>query len=165
MDYKKMSDKELIERATNKSFEFSICKGEVTLAKDVFTELLDERTALSDRLEAKDGGWVSGYLGRQIAWSRRTFGEAKRTEGICRHIEKELGEIREDPSDLSEWVDVVILAMDGYWRHGGTHGSLAQDLETKQAINFRRTYPFPTSENEPSEHDRSIPAPPKEEDV
>lgn len=41
---------------------------------------------------------------------------------------------------------------------GGSPESLMQDLQAKQDKNFARTYPFPTSEDEPSEHDRSLDA-------
>lgn len=97
---------------------------------------------------------IASYLARQIEWSRRTFGEGKRTEGLCRHIEKELSEIRQKPEDLYEWVDVVILALDGYWRHGGTVEDLAAYLDTKQATNFAREWPAPVSEDVPVEHVR-----------
>ena len=97
---------------------------------------------------------ISEYLARQQAWSKRVFGEGRRTLGITKHIEKELDEIRAKPLDLSEWVDVVILALDGYWRAGGTPESIARDLQAKQTKNFGRTYPFPTSQDEPSEHIR-----------
>lgn len=99
----------------------------------------------------------------QIAWSEKTFGHGRRTEGICKHIEKELQEIRSNPDDLIEWIDVIILALDGAWRcvrfPGGAHRDpvayIANALQSKMAENwFNRTYPMPTSEDEPSEHVR-----------
>ena len=96
------------------------------------------------------------YLNRQIPWSGRTFGHSVRTVGITRHIEKELAEIRAAPHDLTEWVDVVILALDGAWRAGYTAEEIAAALERKQAENFCREWP-PASDvdpNEPSEHIR-----------
>jgi hypothetical protein len=94
------------------------------------------------------------YLRRQIEWSKRVFGEGPRTGGITRHIEKECREIRAAPYDLSEWVDVMILAMDGYWRHGGTPEWLMAELEAKQDKNFARSWPTPVSQDEPVEHVR-----------
>lgn len=99
---------------------------------------------------------LTKYLERQKEWSIKTFGNGKRTLGIIRHIEKELKEIEEQPNDLTEWIDVVILALDGYWRHGGTVSEVMNVLQAKQEKNFKRVYPFPKSEDEPSEHDRSI---------
>lgn len=97
---------------------------------------------------------LKDYLEKQIVWSSNTFGKGKRTLGIIKHIQKELEEIKDNPGDLTEWVDVIILAMDGYWRHGGRPEDLFADLEAKQSINFKRVYPFPLSEDEPTEHER-----------
>lgn len=95
---------------------------------------------------------ITNYLREQRKWSSRTFGDGKRTIGITKHIEKELAEIREAPDDLAEWIDVMILALDGYWRHGGTPETLARDLSQKQAKNFRRAWPPPQPEDHPTEH-------------
>lgn len=87
----------------------------------------------------------------QKRWSLRTFGPGKRTLGITRHIEKELMEIRANPDDLEEWVDVILLAIDGYWRAGGE--DLVLDLYTKQYKNFNRSYPpVGVPEDQPIEH-------------
>lgn len=94
------------------------------------------------------------YLKRQWLWSKQTFGPGKRTRGIIQHIGKELLEIEAKPEDLSEWVDVMILAMDGYWRHGGTPGQLMHDLQAKQNKNFARIWPTPKSEDDAIEHER-----------
>lgn len=94
------------------------------------------------------------YLEQQQIWSEATFGPGKRTLGITKHIQKEIAEVIENPHDLSEWVDVMILAMDGYWRHGGTPETIMKDLIAKQAKNFSRQYAPPVSEDEPSEHIR-----------
>lgn len=94
------------------------------------------------------------YLCRQIAWSARTFGTTPRTKGITNHIRKELKEIEAAPHDVKEWVDVVILALDGAWRSGHGPDEIIRALKDKQEENFKRTYAFPTSEDEPSEHTR-----------
>jgi hypothetical protein len=104
-----------------------------------------------ERLERQD---LVGYLTRQWEWSKRTFGPGKRTKGILRHIEKELLEIEAKPDDLTEWADVVILAMDGFWRHGGKPEDLMRVLQAKQEKNFARVWPTPTSEDEATEHVR-----------
>lgn len=58
------------------------------------------------------------HLLRQMAFSHATFGPGKRTNGVIDHIKKELNEIIADGGvvDPSEWVDVVILALDGLTR-------------------------------------------------
>ena len=97
------------------------------------------------------------YLHRQWAWSKETFGPALRTQGIIQHITKELREIAAEPHDLAEWVDVIILAMDGFWRHGGRPESLLPAMQAKQDKNFARTWPDwrTMGEDQAIEHDRS----------
>lgn len=94
------------------------------------------------------------YLERQWRWSKRVFGPDRRTLGLIAHIKKELVEIEAKPDDLSEWIDVAILAMDGYWRHGGTPETFMDHLQQKQDKNFARRWPLPKSENDAIEHIR-----------
>lgn len=56
------------------------------------------------------------HLLRQMAFSRATFGPGTRMNGVIDHIRKELVEIEESGGSAEEWVDVVILAMDGLTR-------------------------------------------------
>lgn len=81
------------------------------------------------------------HLHRQSAFSLRTFGPGERTKGIIAHIRKELLEIDANPYDLSEWIDVVLLALDGAWRHGGTPESIPRALAAKQLTNEQRKWP------------------------
>ena len=81
------------------------------------------------------------HLQRQREWSERTFGPVDRTKGVVAHIRKELAEIEENPIDLYEWIDVVILAFDGAWRAGYTPEQIATALEDKQTINENRQWP------------------------
>jgi Protein of unknown function (DUF550). len=104
--------------------------------------------------EGEESESMAAYLREQIDWSTKTFGESKRTLGITRHIRKELAEVEAQPNDLSEWIDVIILALDGYWRHGGTPQTIMRDLTAKANINHGRVYPKQTSDTEPSEHIR-----------
>ena len=92
------------------------------------------------------------YIERQAEWSHRTFGPGLRTTGILNHIRKELLEIASDPSDLEEWIDVMILALDGYWRHGGHPLELMRRLQEKQNKNFARQWPPPQPEDVAVEH-------------
>lgn len=98
---------------------------------------------------------IEEYLKKQIEWSKKTFGSGKRTIGITKHIIKEIDEVRSKPEDLFEWADIMILAFDGYWRHGGNPDDLMKVLIEKQDKNLSREYPFPVSEDEPSEHFRT----------
>jgi hypothetical protein len=111
---------------------------------------------------AEGGGDLVSYFKRQIEWSRQTFGPALRTKGVIDHIRKELREIEDSPHDLSEWVDVIILAMDGFWRHGGEASNLLPALLAKQQKNMARVWPDWRSMSEDSaiEHDRTKDAAP-----
>lgn len=80
-------------------------------------------------------------INRQKEWSEKTFGPGQRDQGIIDHIKKELKEIEEDPGDLEEWIDVVILALDGAWRRGWTAEDIVNMLNIKTCKNKKRTWP------------------------
>lgn len=115
------------------------------------------REFADDYAAARGSETIEAYFARQIEWSRETFGPSLRTGGVVDHIRKELREIEVEPHDLSEWVDVIIVAMDGYWRHGGTVESLMPSLLAKQTKNMARAWPDwrTLSESAAIEHDRS----------
>ena len=106
------------------------------------------------------------HLCRQISWSRHTFGPDVRP-GVVDHIRKELKEIEaSDYLDLEEWIDVVILGLDGAWRslEGTAYtGDLAKAdaiismLALKQQKNEHRVWPdWRTADRSKAiEHDRS----------
>lgn len=96
------------------------------------------------------------YIESHMEWSQATFGSGRHTEGLCKHIEKELQEIREAPLDLEEWVDVMILAIDGAWRAGYSTEQIIDGLQRKQRINANRLWPRVFSEYEPIEHIREV---------
>ena len=81
------------------------------------------------------------HLRHQIRFSETTFGPGQRTQGILDHIRQELGEIEAAPTDLEEWIDIVILALDGAWRAGHSPREIAAALAKKQAKNEARTWP------------------------
>ncbi len=81
------------------------------------------------------------HLDRQREFSKRTFGPGTRTAGVLDHIRRELLEIALKPDDLSEWIDVVLLALDGAWRAGHSPLAIAQALAAKQAKNEQRAWP------------------------
>ena len=81
------------------------------------------------------------FLDKKSTWSERTFGPGLRTKGIIDHITKELKEIEEQPLDLSEWIDIVNLALDGSWRAGYSSEQIINELITKHIRNEHRTWP------------------------
>lgn len=106
------------------------------------------------------------HIARQRAFSLRTFGPAKRTAGIIDHIVKELDEIKAvEGKDLDEWIDVIILAIDGAHRMGFTPHEIAYALEAKQLKNEARDWPDwrTVPEDKAIEHVRDLP--PKSESI
>ncbi|MFY1686471.1 dATP/dGTP pyrophosphohydrolase domain-containing protein [Plantactinospora sp. WMMB782] len=99
----------------------------------------------------------AAHLARQRAFSERTFGPGPRTVGVLDHIRKELAEIEADPTDVGEWVDVLILAFDGAWRAGYEPQQIIDAIVAKQTRNESRTWPdWRTADpNRAIEHDRS----------
>ena len=97
------------------------------------------------------------HLERQRAWSVGAFGPGRRTGGIIDHIAKELLEVAEHPTDLYEWVDLVILALDGAWRAGHEPRMIIEAIQRKQERNEARTWPDwrQLSEDVAIEHDRT----------
>ena len=92
--------------------------------------------------DVNDGGHffdLVAHLHRQRDFSLRTFGPAY--SGVLDHIRKELKEIEAAPDDLTEWVDVVLLALDGAWRAGHEPEAIARAIADKQRRNELRTWP------------------------
>lgn len=56
------------------------------------------------------------HMVRQQNFSVRAFGPGPRMEGVTDHIKKELVEVADGGNDPKEWVDVVLLGLDGLWR-------------------------------------------------
>lgn len=95
----------------------------------------------------RDSYDLVAHLYRQRAFSRATFGPGERTAGVSDHIRKELDEVAElaeagDAEDrVVEWVDVILLALDGAWRTGATPEDIVRALEAKQTANEQRQWP------------------------
>lgn len=100
------------------------------------------------------------HLFRQREWSERTFGPGDHAKRVVDHIRKELREIEAQPTDLSEWMDVTILALDGAWRAGYSPDQIIAQLVGKQTKNEARAWPdwrtMPA--DKAIEHDRSVDA-------
>lgn len=59
------------------------------------------------------------HLHRQAVFSKTTFGPGARTEGVLDHISKEIEEVKTASAGeerIYEWVDIVILGLDGLLR-------------------------------------------------
>lgn len=113
-------------------------------------EVLDDATAALADVEL----W-----GKIRDWSQTTFGDGRRTKGLLEHIRRELEEVSAKPDDLVEWVDVVLLAFDGYWRHGGKPEEFLDAVRAKYEVNQARKWPPPAPEDQPNHHVKETPAP------
>jgi hypothetical protein len=96
------------------------------------------------------------HIRRQREFSARTFGPGARTQGVIAHIRKELAEVEANPTDVFEWVDVILLALDGAWRAGHPPEVIANAILIKQERNEGRQWPDwrMADPNAPIEHDR-----------
>lgn len=81
------------------------------------------------------------HLHAQREHSVDAFGPGNRSKGVVDHIRKELVEIEAQPYDLEEWIDVIILAMDGSWRAGYEPEQIVQALSDKFEKNKLRVWP------------------------
>jgi hypothetical protein len=137
---------------------------------------LFRRRSGSDRTQEKENTGMAAHepatmtfdliahIYRQRAFSRATFGPGARLQGVVDHIRKECGEIERKPSDLFEWIDVILLAIDGAWRAGHTPEQIAAAIGAKQGKNELRDWPdWRTADpNKAIEHNRTPKAPPRE---
>lgn len=143
---------------------------------DVFNDILlgdagEKVAGGSTREDEQHGGETvtpatdfTAHLARQRAFSERTFGPGERVEGVSEHIRKELVEVAgsEPGHDRQrEWIDVVMLALDGAWRSGMSPEEIIEGLRFKLDINERRTWPdWRTADpNKAIEHHRNDRAP------
>lgn len=96
---------------------------------------------------------LHAHLVRQMTFSGETFGPGERTNGVLDHISKEVGEVRTSGGAAEEWVDLVVLSLDGLTRRLRYHsGAAVDDLDDvasasielileKQGRNESRTWP------------------------
>lgn len=109
---------------------------------------------------------MDSYLRRHREWSWHTFGSPEErakhfntdnpVAGVVDHIRNELKEIEKDPTDFTEWLDIIILGVDGYLRAGGSWKEFLIQLFGKQRKNFNRIWPAWRSSppNKAIEHQR-----------
>jgi hypothetical protein len=100
---------------------------------------------------------LADHIDRQTRFSQATFGLGQNTGRLLTHIRKELAEIEAKPDDIYEWVDLIILAIDGATRMGFDGAAISQALQEKQSINESRQWPDWRSlpPDQPIEHVRT----------
>lgn len=97
---------------------------------------------------------IEEYCEGHENWSRAVFGAPMEhdAEKLLKHIGLELDEVRKAPHDLEEWVDIIILAIDGAWRSGHSAGEIERTLIRKQEKNKERVWNVNPNSTEPNLH-------------
>lgn len=115
------------------------------IAAKVLNEAADETALRGESLavapKPRGESIDAAHIDRQRGWSAATFGPGPRLNAILDHIGKEMREIAAQPLDLAEWVDVIILALDGAWRAGWESQQIIDAIREKQARNEARSWP------------------------
>lgn len=100
------------------------------------------------------------HLHQQRKWSQETFGpaEIRGHKGPIAHLRKELVEIEQDPADVEEWADGLLLIFDGAMRAGHTPEEIITAFAEKFDKNQMRVWPDwrTVAADKPIEHVRGI---------
>lgn len=110
---------------------------------EALPELLRTRIERVISQRKDDAGYMNlmEHLYRQRAWSLKTFGPGDCASRVIDHLRKEINEVEAAPRDLTEWIDIVLLALDGAWRAGYSPTQIAAAIEAKQTRNELRKWP------------------------
>lgn len=81
------------------------------------------------------------FVMAQKDFSSRTFGPGQRLIGNLEHAKKEIEEIRESSGSLDEWIDLILIGIDGAWRTGATPDGIEDALIDKMILNRERQWP------------------------
>lgn len=148
---------EAAHKAVMKSPDGGLTKADRARTKAIVEALRDEMNLKLNPAPAAD---IVGFLLDQCSFSAMTFGPGERLQGISDHIRKELNEVAmasPGPERQGEWIDVVMLALDGAWRSGMGPKTIFYGLQRKLEKNKARTWPdWRTADpNKAIEHDRT----------
>ncbi len=91
-------------------------------------------------------------------WSQETFGSDTELGpiGALKHLQKEADEAMDDPSDVMEYADMLLLLIDSARRAGHTWDGLVNAADEKlHTVLKSRTYPKP-KDGEPSFHVKGV---------
>lgn len=115
-----------------------------------------ERAAFLNGADTR-GAKLERFWQRHSEWSQATFGtDAERGPiGPLKHLEREAREAQAKPDDLEEYADCLFLVLDATRRAGYTLDDLLAAAFAKLAVNRKRIWQKPTSD-EPVEHVRTL---------
>lgn len=129
--------------------------GELIISDEFIGERIMRQYPLTPSIKQVETETLLQYIHRHKKWSKKTFGYdglGDRVEGVLKHIEKEINEVRNDPNDLMEAIDILILGFDLAWRMGYTPNEIVSALIEKQNINRERKWPVNVDKDKPTEH-------------
>lgn len=94
------------------------------------------------------------WIDKLYDWSVEAYGPGKRATGILAHIRKELNEVEAEPEDPEEWVDIILLALNGLQRLDLGGEKIIELIQHKVDKNKARSWPDwrTMDENTPIEH-------------
>jgi len=97
------------------------------------------------------------FLNDQKTWSNETFGSVNKRGpiGPIKHLKLEVEELLNEPFDLMEYADCLLLIIDASRRAGYSFEMLARAANEKLQINKMRHYPKPNGD-EPSLHIKDV---------
>jgi hypothetical protein len=76
-------------------------------------------------------------------WADSTFGGNRKPKSVIAHLAKEVMELYDDPTDLSEYADVLILTLNAAKLAGYDVNLLVLGIEAKMIINKQRKWGKP----------------------
>ncbi len=99
---------------------------------------------------------LQAFWHAQAKWSQATFGtDAERGPlGPLKHLAKEVQEVIADPTDLTEYSDLLFLICDATRRAGFTYDQLLAAAWAKLEVNKARKWSAPAKGDEAVEHVR-----------
>ena len=88
-----------------------------------------------------------------IKWSQQTFGKKKTYKACFAHMEREIDECRENPKDIEEYADILLLLFDAFYRGTGKgFDALVNAVSKKIKKNKNRKWNVSKDPNVPSFH-------------
>lgn len=90
--------------------------------------------------DASLGGLVR-FLRDLMEFQHEAFGDRQTIEGVISHVDEEVVEIKADPTDRKEWLDLMTLGVSAFRRLGDTPESLAEAWRGRLEVLKGRTYP------------------------
>lgn len=90
-------------------------------------------------------------------WASGTFGTAQQRGpvGPLHHLAKEANETAEDPTNIVEYADCLIIFLDAMWRAGFTLQQVVDAAHSKMKVNRARKWPKAV-EGKPCEHIKEV---------